>query len=81
MQTQSKSYFVYRAHLAQCLFASGYTGEVIPNAMHPEKKAWSFDLSPDLARFIRDYYNDHDLSAPRFLIDYIAEHGGEARDE
>lgn len=73
MQTPGKTYFVYRAHLAQCLFASGYKGEVIPNALHPEKSAWSFDLSPDLARFLVNYYNDRNLSAPRFLVDYLSE--------
>ena len=73
---QDQKYYVYRAHLAQSLLANGYEGKVVPNVLHPEKTAWEFSLSPELARFIRDYYNDRNLSAPQFLIDYLSENGG-----
>lgn len=77
MQTPGKTYFVYRRDLAQCLVANGYTGKKVPNVLDPNRSAWEFPLSPEIARFIKQYYTDRDLSTPRFLIDYIAEHGGE----
>ena len=77
MQFQGKTYFVYRRDLAQHLFANGYEGKRVPNVMDPNRSAWEFPLSPEIARFIRDYYNDRNLSAPRFLVDFLSENGGE----
>ena len=72
MQSQNRCYYVYRAHLAQTLFAAGYKGERVPNAMYPDKVAWSFPLSPQLAWFIEKYYQDQGLRIPRFIADYLA---------
>ena len=72
MQSQSRSYYVYRQHLAQTLFAAGYKGERIPNALYPDKVAWSFQLTPQLAWFIEKYYQERDLKTPRFVTDYLA---------
>lgn len=81
MQTQGKVYYVYRRDLAQFLFANGYTGKRIPNAMDPNRSAWEFPLSRELAELIRDYYNDRCLTVPAFLLDFIAENGGEEGDQ
>lgn len=78
---QDQKYYVYRAHLAQSLLANGYEGKVVPNVLHPEKTAWEFSLSPELARFIRDYYRDRYLTVPAFLLNFIAENGGEEGDQ
>ena len=72
MQSQSKTYYVYRHSLAQALFASGYKGERVPNALYPDKTAWSFPLSPQLAWFIQKYYQDRELITPRFITEYLA---------
>lgn len=75
MQTQ-RQYYCYKRYVAQALMAHGFQGEKVPNVMYPDRGAWAFDLTPQLARFLVNYYNDRNLSAPRFLVDYLAENGG-----
>ena len=74
--------YVYRPVLCTELMKRGFKGERIPNIYFPDKNAWSFPLSVDLCKFAIDYYNNTlNKSAPRILIDYLAEHEGEDHDQ
>ena len=54
----------------------------MPNIYQPEKRAWCFPLSVDLCKFVIDYYNNTLCrSAPKIVIDYLAEHEGEDHDQ
>ena len=77
MQSGIKEFYCYRRYLAQFLFAQGFKGEKVPNVMEPDKTAWSFPLSTELAQTIRGYYISHDLKVPRMIDDYLSEHDGE----
>lgn len=67
-------YYCTRSSLCQKLVMNGYRCESVPNVYDPTKKAWSFDLTPQMAREIYDYFMHLGRSSPRVIIDYLAEH-------
>ena len=82
MQTQ-RQYYVYKRYVAQALMANGYQEEKVPNVMYPDRSAWAFDLTPQLAQFIERYYTDREQEVPRFIVEYLAAadpDGGEGRE-
>ena len=72
--------YVYRPTLCTALMKRGFHGELIPNIYNPTKRAWSFPLSVELCEFAIDYYNNVlNQGAPRIVVDYLAEHKGQAQ--
>ena len=75
-----KELYVFRPSFCKELMQQGFPGQLMPNIYQPDKRAWCFPLSVDLCKFVIDYYNNTLCrSAPKIVIDYLAEHEEQAQ--
>lgn len=51
-------YFCTRPHLAEKLIRRGFKPERTINPWSPERAAWRFDVTPELATFVETFYKE-----------------------
>ena len=66
-----KHYFCTRPSLASILLDAGFQGRQTANPYHPERPAWSFDLSTSLAFTVAEYYQEIGKAAPKVITDLL----------
>ena len=67
----SKKYFCARPTLASQLLADGHHGEPTTNPFHPERPAWSFDLTTSLAFQVAEFYRSIQKPIPNAIKEHL----------
>ena len=74
---KTETYLCTRPQLAAALMDRGFRAEPGRNPFRPELHAWIFDLSPELAEIVAEYFRRIEKPAPRTITEYLREVYGE----
>ena len=66
-----RHYFCTRPTLASTLLDAGFKGRQTANPYHPERPAWSFELSTSLASTVAEYYKQIGQAVPKVITDTL----------
>lgn len=77
MRTSNDTYLCTRPQLASALMDRGYRARRGTNPFHPEMQAWLFELTPELAEIVAEYFRRLDKPTPRTISEYLREVYGE----
>jgi len=71
LMPEPKQYFCSRPALASYLQGKGFEGKEVVNRYNPDRPAWTFELTEELASVVAAYFKGIGGKVPAFISTYL----------
>ena len=70
----NNTFYTTRPRLALYLIEKGFKAELTVNLWDPQKSAWKFQLTFDLAEEVTDYYQSRNMIPPKIIEQFMTQY-------